>query len=338
MSYRIVDSAVDGNRYLRMESNPGGEYAVILPEYGGSVHQLALHEKEDEKADESRRAPGNVEAKKLLENDSAEEIRQNPWFRGRILFPFDDRVYKGQYTFEGQSYQLPINDPEGQDALHGFLHSQSLKCSSHEGGKNRARVVLEGDIADKPGYPFHLHIKVEYILDADGFHLDIKIHNQGNGSAPFSVGWHPYFTLFTDPAEPIRPPGPNVDDLQLLLPSEGYIETNEKQLPSGLVLPVKNTELDFRNSRAIGQMQLDHGFVNKEGYMELCNGNTLLRILQSELFSYSQVFIPPHRSSVALEPISAGTDAFNFSQLGLRVLSPGESVRGTISVLLSRVR
>jgi len=212
MSYRIVDSAVDGNRYLRMESNPGGEYAVILPEYGGSVHQLALHEKEDEKADESRRAPGNVEAKKLLENDSAEEIRQNPWFRGRILFPFDDRVYKGQYTFEGQSYQLPINDPEGQDALHGFLHSQSLKCSSYEGGKRQARVVLEGGIAGKPGYPFHLQIKIEYTLDADGFHLAIKIHNRGKGSAPFSVGWHPYFTLFIDPSEPLRPPGSNVDD------------------------------------------------------------------------------------------------------------------------------
>ena len=122
------------------------------------------------------------------------------------------------------------------------------------------------------------------------------------------------------------------------MPSEGYIETDEKKLSSGMVLPVENTELDFRNSRAIGQVQLDHGFVNKAVYMELCNGNTLLRIQQSELFSYSQVFIPPQRSSVALEPISAGTDAFNFAQLGLRVLSPGESVRGTISVLLSRVR
>ncbi|MFW6209687.1 MAG: hypothetical protein ACOC7X_13390, partial [Spirochaetota bacterium] len=59
---------------------------------------------------------------------------------------------------------------------------------------------------------------------------------------------------------------------------------------------------------------------------------------QSELFAYSQVFIPPTRSSIALEPISAATDAFNKPELGLRVLAPGAEAEGRVSVLVSKSR
>ena len=42
--------------------------------------------------------------------DSDEEILLNPLFRGRLLFPFNDRIPNGKYYFDGREYSFPIND------------------------------------------------------------------------------------------------------------------------------------------------------------------------------------------------------------------------------------
>lgn len=313
MKYRVQQYRWREIRYLKLESPATGEYVLILPAQGGAIHQIALC------------ADGEL-PQQILDCDAPEEISLNPWFRGRVLFPFDDRVQAGRYSFDGEVYQLPINDPEGQDALHGFLYAQKLEIVLSEATQERATAVLEGEVATEPGYPFHLHIRLQYTLHSKGFQLDLMTGNRGTAAAPFSVGWHPYFRL----------PAGNADLLKLVIPAERYIETDEKLIPSGRLLPVEGSRLDFRRPSAIGARQLDHGFVNPAGYMECSDENMKIRIEQSPLFAYSQVFVPPARSSVALEPISAATDAFNKPELGLRVLPPGESEKGRIAVSLCK--
>src|ERR1700731_2987678 len=34
-----------------------------------------------------------------------------------ILFPFPNRIRAGRFTWEGQAYQLPLNDPAGKNAI-----------------------------------------------------------------------------------------------------------------------------------------------------------------------------------------------------------------------------
>jgi aldose 1-epimerase len=336
MTYSIKKNSSDKTGYVRLESPETGEYAVVLPNYGGTVYQIAL-----QPTSQSRRPTHNGTSKQnnredqysgpieLLECDAPEEIDKNPWFRGRILFPFDDRVHAGRYTFRGTSYQLPINDPQGIDALHGFLYNQSLEITLEKTNPESAMLRLEGDIDRKPGYPFRLHITLDYRLDSYGFHINMHIENRGEAPAPFSVGWHPYF-------HPLHPGDvtPSADDMRLKLPVERYVETDELLVPSGRLLPVQGTELDFRQGKPVGSLALDHGFINPEGYVEYQHGALTLRIEQSELFAYSQVFIPPDRGSVALEPISAATNAFNQPELGLRVLEPGQNTEGHIRVYL----
>jgi galactose mutarotase-like enzyme len=38
-----------------------------------------------------------------------------------------------------------------------------------------------------------------------------------------------------------------------------------------------------------------------------------------------QIYIPPHREEIAMEPQSGGADAYRFHQYGLQRLKPGES-------------
>ena len=309
MNYRVQHYYHVGIAYLTLESLKSGEYAALLPENGGTVHQIAL-------------SSGKGAPQEILQSDHPEEIALNPWFRGRILFPFDDRIHAGRYRFEGKEYHLPINDPEGADALHGFLYAQPLRVLHSESNQQMARAVLEGEVADRPGYPFHLHIRLVYTLDANGFHIEMHIKNIGDAAAPFSVGWHPYF----------RSDGSDISHTRLLVPAERYVEMDEKLVPTGSLRPVQGSEIDFRQPKQIGSLDLDHGFENTDGYMECSTADLYIRIEQSDLFSYSQVFVPPDRKSVAMEPISAAADAFNKPELGLRILAPGAKATGQISV------
>src|SRR6056297_1918593 len=134
MNYRVRQFKRHGIDYLKLESTKTGEYVLILPGSGGTVHQVALR-------------PDSGAAQELLENDPPEDILRNPWFRGRILFPFDDRVHAGRYSFDGVEYKLPINDPDGEDALHGFLYSQALELSRSEASQQKASAVLVGEVA-----------------------------------------------------------------------------------------------------------------------------------------------------------------------------------------------
>ena len=49
-------------------------------------------------------------------------------------------------------------------------------------------------------------------------------------------------------------------------------------------------------------------------------------------FGFTQLFIPPARDSIAVEPVTAATDAFNRPELGLRRLEPGAALRGTVRI------
>ncbi|MFW5844044.1 MAG: hypothetical protein ACOCW6_08965, partial [Spirochaetota bacterium] len=89
---------------------------------------------------------------------------------------------------------------------------------------------------------------------------------------------------------------------------------------------------DFTSFRPVGDGELDIALVRPPGVAVartlIDRGSDLVEVEQSvPPFGYTQLFVPPDRSSIAVEPITAATDAFNRPELGLTALAP----RGTIS-------
>ena len=41
--------------------------------------------------------------------------------RGQVLIPWPNRLQDGSYEFDGQSHQLPLNEPEHRNAIHGLV-------------------------------------------------------------------------------------------------------------------------------------------------------------------------------------------------------------------------
>jgi aldose 1-epimerase len=112
--------------------------------------------------------------------------------RGQVLIPWPNRVQDGQFEWDGESYQLPLDEPPF--AIHGLVRWQPWTCAE----RSSARVALEHVLYPSRGYPFTLRLRVEYSLAADGLAVRTIAENAGTVAAPFGAGHHPYIARHAD--------------------------------------------------------------------------------------------------------------------------------------------
>jgi aldose 1-epimerase len=108
--------------------------------------------------------------------------------RGQVLMPWPNRLTDGRYEWDGETYQLPLNEPPY--AIHGLVRGVEWDVA----GDSAFEHVLE----PQPGYPFALRLRVEYALDADGLTVHDVVENVGGRAAPFGAGHHPYIARRAD--------------------------------------------------------------------------------------------------------------------------------------------
>jgi aldose 1-epimerase len=241
--------------------------------------------------------------------------------RGQLLAPWPNRVQDGSYEFDGTSYQLAIDEPERQNAIHGLVRWTTWTVVEHE----TDRAVLVHRLHPTPGYPFTLDLMVEYSLGGDGLTVCAEATNVGEEACPYGFGAHPY----------LSGGGRLVDELELRIPAETALVADERSIPIGRQ-PVDATELDFRVARPLGSVPLDHCFTDlsrdRDGRarVELAGRVTLW---VDESYPYVMVFtgdaLPDvARRSVAVEPMTCAPNAFRSAD-GLIRLEPGETHSGS---------
>jgi len=242
--------------------------------------------------------------------------------QGDVLIPFPGRVAGGRYRWDGLDYQLPITDRDGPNAIHGFVRTLDWELESH----TLASAAFRLRFAGAKGYPFPLTLRVEYSLDANGLQVDTAITNSGSQDAPVAIGFHPYFTVGSE----------RVDSDTLTLPFSEVLEF-EQLIPTGVVQPVAAVGLDFQTPRTIGTTPLNHCFASPsrgaDGLVRvrLNYGLRAFAVWMDESFDYVVIYtgdaLPPEhaRTSIAIEPMSCGSDAFNHPEWGLLRLNVGST-------------
>ena len=60
-------------------------------------------------------------------------------YQGCVLFPFPNRLENGRYKFNGKKYQLPINEIDRNNQLHGFVNIYKFNCLK----KSKSSITLE---------------------------------------------------------------------------------------------------------------------------------------------------------------------------------------------------
>jgi aldose 1-epimerase len=254
--------------------------------------------------------------------------------QGDVLIPFPGRVRDGSYTFEAQTCQMERNDKDGPNAIHGFLRLVPWQMTEQSEAEIAFRVTLEAD--RHPGYPFALETTVRYTLESSGMTCRFTVTNTGDRPAPVAAGFHPYFTVGSD----------WIDDDTLQVPFASTLEFDAGLLPTGRVLPVENTPLDFRTPRAIGGTAFNTCYLDpirdSEGHLQIRlmapGTKKSLAVWMDEAFDFVVLYsgdpLPEthRRRALAIEPMTCGSDAFNHPEWGLRTLAPGDSFTGSWGV------
>src|SRR3954452_21892011 len=111
--------------------------------------------------------------------------------RGQLLLPWPNRIQDGSYDVDGRRHQLPLNEPERENAIHGLVRWSSWTIVEHAGD----RVVLRHGPPPWPGHPFKLELEVEYGLTAAALPLVVSATNLGAEVAPYGAGAHPYLPV-----------------------------------------------------------------------------------------------------------------------------------------------
>jgi aldose 1-epimerase len=254
----------------------------------------------------------------LIDGYGADELCTSG--RGQLLVPWPNRIEDGSYELDGRTYQVPLNEPARQNAIHGLVRW------SHWSIADRAadRVAFEHVLYPQPGYPFALELRVEYSLSEDGLTVRTEATNAGSETAPYGAGSHPYLAVDQDV----------VDGVELRVPAATVLIADERGLPVRSA-SVVDEGLDFRKSRPIGPARLDHCFTDVQrdggGRAEVRLGTTTL--WADESYPYLMVFtgdpLPDvARRSVAVEPMTCAPNAFRSGE-GLIRLEPGQAHAGS---------
>lgn len=243
--------------------------------------------------------------------------------QGDVLIPFPGRVAGGRYKWDGLEYQLPITDKDGPNAIHGFVRKVDWVLES----RTLAAAAFTLRFGGAPGYPFPLMLRIEYSLDANGLQVDTAITNSGSHDAPVAMGFHPYFTVGSA----------LIDTDTLRLPFNEVLEF-ENLIPTGRVLTVDEAGLDFRIGKVIGSIPFNNCFLSPnrdpDGLVRvrLNFGLRAFTVWMDESFDYCVVYtgdaLPPGvaRTSIAIEPMSCGSDALNHPEWGLHRLNIGSTL------------
>ncbi|AEE52548.1 aldose 1-epimerase [Haliscomenobacter hydrossis] len=285
-----------------------GNKLAILPEYGGIVLELQL------------KGVNVVDA-----YQTPQEVINNSWSKNTVLYPFPNRLKDGSYHWAGKTHRFFTNESLTNTALHGFGQDKPMKVTMVEAeATSAAFTCLYTDYGTHEAYPFRFSVEMAFTLaDDTGFTLQLAFRNHDEQPIPAGLGWHPYFTL-----------GPKADAFTLQMPECSLVGIDERMLPTG-----KTYEYDeFSTLRPVGITVLDNCFALpvQEGKAEV--------VLQGELgtlhywqetgtgkYNFLQVFIPPLRHCIALEPMTCAPDAFN-NGMGLARLEPGEMLKGSFGV------
>lgn len=251
--------------------------------------------------------------------------------QGDVLIPFPGRVARGRYHWDGLEHQLPITDKDGPNAIHGFVRKTDWDVKS----RTASSVVFTLAFPGAEGYPFPLALEIEYRLDSTGLQVMASITNAGTHDAPVAMGFHPYFTVGS----------PLVDADTFTLPFRDVLEF-ERLIPTGRVMRVEDSGLDFRAPRVIGGTAFNHCFASPtrdaDGLVRvrLQNGAREVVVWMDASFDYCVVYtgdaLPAGigRASIAIEPMTCGSDALNHPEWGLQRLARGATLASRWGVTL----
>jgi aldose 1-epimerase len=241
------------------------------------------------------------------------------------LIPYANRIADGRFTWAGATHQLDLNFGNHPHTIHGNAWMRPWAVESW--GTDNATLSLAHDPPADPvtEWPFRYRARLIFILSAHALDIDISLQNTDSIAWPAGIGLHPYIarrpaTTLQFDADTVWQNGPNG------LPTERI----------AVVAP-----WNFTQAKPLAKTLIDECYAGWGGAAQVAWPDPGLSLhLQAGLpFDHLQLYTPPGRDFLGLEPVSNMPDAINrlnaISDGGLRILTPGETLSGSIRIAVN---
>ncbi len=169
-------------------------------------------------------------------------IEDKKTYFGSIVGRYGNRIAKGKFTIDGQSYQTPLND-NGINTLHGGtvgFDQRVWTANEIHDGVEMTLVSKNGD----QGFPGTLTAHVRYTLTGGALKLDYT--ETTDKATVMNLTNHSYFNLGGEGS------GTILNEV-MMINADRYTPTDAGLIPTGDLAPVAGTPFDFRKPTPIGE-------------------------------------------------------------------------------------
>ena len=215
-------------------SNPGG-LAVSVLNYGCIIKNIWVP---------TKRGPVDVVLGHDTYADYVKDFESSgSTCCGAFVGRYANRIENAVFNVGGKAYQLEANN--GKNHLHGTFPRKLYEVKAFGD-----TLLLEAESPDgEDGFPGNLKISVRYILTEDNaLRMDSRVSSDAD--TIINLTNHTYFNLDG---------GGDVLGQKLRIYASRYLEGNNETCPTGNILPVAGTPMDFRAGKPIGR-DIDTGF------------------------------------------------------------------------------
>ena len=176
----------------------------------------------------------------VLGYDTLAEYEANDGYLGAVIGRYANRLGNAAFELNHKTYHLAKND--GPNHLHGGVAGFDRQVWDARPGPESvtfARCSPDGE----EGYPGALYVRVCYTFSDDNA-LTISYEATPDADTIVNLTNHAYFNLAG---------GGTVLDEELTIHADAFTQTQFGCLPTGRILPVEGTPLDFRTPKPIGR-------------------------------------------------------------------------------------
>ncbi|MEU8981129.1 aldose epimerase family protein [Streptomyces sp. NPDC058251] len=229
----LFGKLADGTKVHRWSLANGGTRLKVLS-YGGIVQSLEIPDRH-----------GRYKNVSLGFDTIEDYVAKSPYF-GALIGRYGNRIAKGQFTLDGKSHQLSVND--GVNSLHGGAKGFDKHVWDVEGftsGSDVGLVLHYTSVDGEMGYPGTLKAKVTYTLTRHG---DWRIDYEATTDKATVVNLtsHVYWNLAGEGSG-------SVYDHELRIAASRYTPVDSGLIPTGERAEVAGTPFDFRRTKTVGE-------------------------------------------------------------------------------------
>lgn len=226
---------VDGKQtdLFILKNQNGMEVAVT--NYGCAILSIMVPDKDGNY--------GNV----VLGHDSIEHVINSPEpFLSTVIGRYGNRIAKGKFTLYGVEYNLTINNEP--NSLHGG--PTGFHCRVWDAEQiDECTVQFNYTSEDgEEGFPGTLEVEMTYRLEEDENALVIEYRATTDEPTLVNLTNHAFFNLAG-----IATPSPSIESHVLTINADYYTPVDEVAIPTGEILKVEGTPMDFRTPHTVGE-------------------------------------------------------------------------------------